>query len=184
MGRSPTADITVQSELVSGHHAVVHWSDGAWHARDLGSRNGTFVDGERIPTGQGCRLRAGQSLIAPPNVLPWRRPVTHGARSRRRFARRSSRRARESERRRLASDHRTRQRLLEHRRCGRTAGQRDVVGAGHWGRTALMEWPTTGGRHAFPPPTHRRVNVIGSPFATLSVTLVSSSSLCPGRRCP
>lgn len=62
VGRAPTADITVKSRLVSGHHAVVHYGEGAWRVRDLGSRNGTFIDGERLPTGQERVLRTGQRL--------------------------------------------------------------------------------------------------------------------------
>jgi S1-C subfamily serine protease len=48
---------------VSGRHAELRPSGGAWVVRDLGSRNGTFVNGERIadarPLGGGDRVRLG-----------------------------------------------------------------------------------------------------------------------------
>ena len=48
IGRSRECDVTIDHETLSRKHAVVHvrW-DGA-DVEDLGSRNGTFVNGERI----------------------------------------------------------------------------------------------------------------------------------------
>jgi hypothetical protein len=34
--------------LISRHHALLQWVEGRLEVIDLGSRNGTFVDGERI----------------------------------------------------------------------------------------------------------------------------------------
>jgi len=47
---------------VSGEHATILWSGGRWVIRDLGSRNGTFVDGGRIAAGEAARLVAGAKL--------------------------------------------------------------------------------------------------------------------------
>ncbi len=38
------------------------WTGQHWEVRDLGSRNGTFVDGERVPPGEAARLRTGSTL--------------------------------------------------------------------------------------------------------------------------
>jgi len=38
------------------------WRGGAWHLRDLGSSNGTFVAGERLAPGESTRLSAGQMV--------------------------------------------------------------------------------------------------------------------------
>ena len=48
---------------VSREHAELKQSDAGWHVRDLGSRNGTFVDGTRVqgrvPLGERVRLSVG-----------------------------------------------------------------------------------------------------------------------------
>jgi pSer/pThr/pTyr-binding forkhead associated (FHA) protein len=51
IGRSPAADLQLNVPEISNEHAVVWWSGDAWSIRDLASRNGTFVDGKRIPPG-------------------------------------------------------------------------------------------------------------------------------------
>ncbi len=51
---------------VSREHAVLEPFGDGWRARDLGSRNGTFVDGERIDAtvvGDGSVVRAGAHLL-------------------------------------------------------------------------------------------------------------------------
>lgn len=37
-----------QPSLISRHHALLQWVEGRLEVIDLGSRNGTFVDGERL----------------------------------------------------------------------------------------------------------------------------------------
>lgn len=41
-------NLEVADERMSRDHAVVSWERGGWVIRDLDSRNGTFVDGERV----------------------------------------------------------------------------------------------------------------------------------------
>ena len=58
----------VGDERMSRDHAAVAWERGGWTIRDLDSRNGTFVDGERI-SGEVRRsgdvlLRLGHTLFA------------------------------------------------------------------------------------------------------------------------
>jgi transcriptional regulator with PAS, ATPase and Fis domain len=50
----------VADERMSRDHAVVSWEDGMWRIRDLDSRNGTFVDGERI---SGEVRRRGNAML-------------------------------------------------------------------------------------------------------------------------
>ena len=48
-GRDPKIDFTVNDTLCSREHCRLRWDQaGAWMVDDLGSRNGTFVDGMRI----------------------------------------------------------------------------------------------------------------------------------------
>ena len=49
IGRAPSNDITLASDSkISRFHAVLERLSGVWCLRDLSSRNGTFVNGERV----------------------------------------------------------------------------------------------------------------------------------------
>jgi hypothetical protein len=52
IGRSHLAHIRLTGRGVSSEHAVIYFDRGSWKVRDLASRNGTFVRGERIPPGE------------------------------------------------------------------------------------------------------------------------------------
>jgi pSer/pThr/pTyr-binding forkhead associated (FHA) protein len=65
LGRAPVCTLRLEEPVVSSEHAVLSYAGGAWSVRDLGSRNGTFVDGARLepgemrPLAQGTRLGFG-----------------------------------------------------------------------------------------------------------------------------
>ena len=44
VGRASSNEIPVADERSSRRHAEIFFEDGTWKVRDLGSRNGTFVD--------------------------------------------------------------------------------------------------------------------------------------------
>ncbi|MEX0824609.1 MAG: sigma 54-interacting transcriptional regulator [Pirellulaceae bacterium] len=48
IGRASSSQIVVRSDRCSRQHAEIFSVDGKWILRDLGSRNGTFVDGRQI----------------------------------------------------------------------------------------------------------------------------------------
>lgn len=48
IGRRPKCDIRLDFENVSGRHAVLAMHNGLWSVRDLGSTNGTSVNGTRL----------------------------------------------------------------------------------------------------------------------------------------
>lgn len=65
IGQATTNDLPLPFDrTVSGVHAVVERIAGRWCARDLSSRNGTFVNGERIwserPLRPGDEIRVGE----------------------------------------------------------------------------------------------------------------------------
>ncbi len=62
VGRSAACGLRLDNQHVSGEHATVSWTGGHWAIRDLGSRNGTYVDGVRIDPGHAVKLRAGQRI--------------------------------------------------------------------------------------------------------------------------
>lgn len=63
LGRDPDFELPVSgegSEVVSGSHARFVHRDGAWWVEDIGGRNGTFVDGQRVQAGNPMRVDEGQ----------------------------------------------------------------------------------------------------------------------------
>jgi hypothetical protein len=48
LGRHPDCAIPLADDFISGHHARLAWEAGAWWLVDLGTLNGTLVNGERI----------------------------------------------------------------------------------------------------------------------------------------
>jgi hypothetical protein len=68
IGRSHDGDLVVLAVSVSREHAVVLRGDAGWSVRDLGSRNGTFVDGVRS---QGRTQLAPRALIKVGDVALW-----------------------------------------------------------------------------------------------------------------
>ncbi|MEQ8564632.1 MAG: FHA domain-containing protein [Deltaproteobacteria bacterium] len=62
MGRSPGCNVRLEEAYASGEHARVTWMGTAWEIRDLGSRNGTFVDGQRLKPGEPVALEVGATV--------------------------------------------------------------------------------------------------------------------------
>lgn len=62
VGRSASCALRLDERAVSGEHAVLAWSGSAWTLRDLGSRNGTFVNGVRVEAGAGTAVKLGDTL--------------------------------------------------------------------------------------------------------------------------
>jgi membrane-bound lytic murein transglycosylase D len=49
IGRTDDCQVAIRNEYVSRAHAEVSVENGCWQVRDLGSANGIFVDGKRVP---------------------------------------------------------------------------------------------------------------------------------------
>ena len=48
LGRASDADIQVDDQFASRHHAEIRMSDNAYQIRDLNSKNGVTLDGRRL----------------------------------------------------------------------------------------------------------------------------------------
>ena len=67
IGRSSACQIVLGDDTVSRRHAELRYEDGRWLLRDLGSSNGTYVNGRCVTEAEvragdvihlgGCRLR-------------------------------------------------------------------------------------------------------------------------------
>jgi Nif-specific regulatory protein len=55
LGRAPTNRVVLRDDLCSREHAEVFAVDGGWHVRDLGSLNGTHLNGEQLRTDRPLR---------------------------------------------------------------------------------------------------------------------------------
>ncbi len=66
IGRGADADIVIDDPGASRRHAEVHLFDGKARVIDLGSTNGTFVDGDRVPVSslrEGSTITIGRTRI-------------------------------------------------------------------------------------------------------------------------
>jgi hypothetical protein len=68
IGRSHEGELVVLASSVSREHAELRRTDAGWHIRDLGSRNGTYVDGSRA---QGRATLSERMLIKIGDVPLW-----------------------------------------------------------------------------------------------------------------
>ena len=66
IGRSSELDMVLVEEMVSRKHARIALTDGAMSIEDLGSTNGTFVNGEKVQQGT---LREGDRVLIGTNIL-------------------------------------------------------------------------------------------------------------------
>jgi pSer/pThr/pTyr-binding forkhead associated (FHA) protein len=65
LGRDPNANIVLKGEaaaVVSTRHAHFFVDQGQWCVEDLGSRNGTFINGRRLDGGARERLSVGDEV--------------------------------------------------------------------------------------------------------------------------
>jgi len=71
VGRVPENILQIEDDSVSSSHAQIFFEDGKFHVRDLGSTNGTFLNGEKIhksPLNSGDEVRFGS--VATIFILP------------------------------------------------------------------------------------------------------------------
>lgn len=82
VGRAADCEIVVPGPSVSNRHARLRWQRGELLIEDLGSANGTYLDGEKVT--RSTVVRIGQDVRLGVEVLPWdddklRAFLRHGA---------------------------------------------------------------------------------------------------------
>lgn len=60
IGRNPSCDIVLAGSAVSRIHARLSFRDGSWILQDLGSTNGTVVNGSQVGR---CKLQPGDRVV-------------------------------------------------------------------------------------------------------------------------
>jgi eukaryotic-like serine/threonine-protein kinase len=73
LGRSDDTDIPLPETAVSRQHARLEQRDGSWYVVDLGSTNGTFLGGSRLPANVAVNWKMHQEMHIGPFTLAWRR---------------------------------------------------------------------------------------------------------------
>ena len=63
IGRSSDNDIQLDDKHVSRNHLKLWGEDNRILAKDLGSENGTYINGRQIPSGEAIELIMGQSIL-------------------------------------------------------------------------------------------------------------------------
>lgn len=70
VGRSPECDVVVDVAAVSRRHAIIERNGGGAFVRDLGSRNGTYVNGNRVS--ERAALQPGDRIVICDVVFEYR----------------------------------------------------------------------------------------------------------------
>ena len=77
IGRNPLALVNIPDKRVSRNHAIIFYQNGKYYIEDLGSRNGTFVNGNKIsmvPLSNGDEIKIGDYII---RFYPMSVPSSH-----------------------------------------------------------------------------------------------------------
>lgn len=62
IGRTADCDVMLDEGTVSKHHATIAWKKKHAELKDLGSSNGTLLNGTKAPPHQGLRLQDNDAL--------------------------------------------------------------------------------------------------------------------------
>jgi predicted component of type VI protein secretion system len=71
IGRTAVNDIVLPLDTISSRHARLNRTPGGWQITDLGSTNGTFLDGKKLAPNVPQMWEPGVELRLEPLILTW-----------------------------------------------------------------------------------------------------------------
>jgi len=69
IGRDPSCQVVLTDPYVSKKHVRLFYRDGKWYVEDLGSRNGTYINGEDIRGRGAVEVKPGTEVILGLSVI-------------------------------------------------------------------------------------------------------------------
>lgn len=69
VGRSSGNDIQIKDRNISRHHLTITNNKGMCIIKDLNSKNGTFINGKNLPSGEGIKIKEGVPIVIGMTVL-------------------------------------------------------------------------------------------------------------------
>jgi len=62
IGRSAENDVVIDNKLASRHHALIQRIKDAFYLKDVGSTNGTLLNGKKVPVDKYVKLGKGDKI--------------------------------------------------------------------------------------------------------------------------
>ncbi|MFI3258001.1 MAG: FHA domain-containing protein [Spirochaetales bacterium] len=62
LGRSQTSTIVIENKLASRNHAIIQKIKNHFFLKDMGSTNGTYLNGEKIPSDKYIKVVYGDKI--------------------------------------------------------------------------------------------------------------------------
>ncbi len=72
IGRSSDNDIQLNDKYTSRNHMILWGEGGRFFVKDLGSGNGTFINGRQIPSGKIVEVQTSQSILVGKSLVTLR----------------------------------------------------------------------------------------------------------------
>jgi hypothetical protein len=77
VGRDASSDTVIARESVSEKHALFVWAGSGWYLRDLGSRNGTYLNAHALAPRTNTEIKSGDRIAFAENDEIWQVLDTH-----------------------------------------------------------------------------------------------------------
>lgn len=69
IGRAPDTDWQLNLPYISPRHCRIVFDNGEYYVRDMSSKNGTYINGERVDTGRAAQVPVGSEIWITKNIV-------------------------------------------------------------------------------------------------------------------